>query len=146
MLMGNLTRDPELKRTKSGAAVTELGLAMNRSWTTDNGQRHDEATFVDVTVWGKQAESAAQYLSKGRSVLIEGRLQFDTWQDAQSGQNRSKLRVVAESVQFLGNQQQGAQQGGPEPVGAEPAGQRDQAGGPAQNNTGASSPVGWEAA
>ena len=107
-LMGNLTRDPELKRTKSGATLTELGMAMNRSWTNENGQRHDETTFVDVTVWGKQAENAAKYLQKGRSVLIEGRLQLDSWQDTNTGQNRSRLRVVAESVQFLSNQQSSA--------------------------------------
>ena len=104
-LMGNLTRDPELKRTKSGATLTELGMAMNRSWTNENGQRHDETTFVDVTVWGKQAENAAKYLQKGRSVLIEGRLQLDSWQDTNTGQNRSRLRVVAESVQFLNSHQ-----------------------------------------
>jgi len=146
-LLGNLTRDPELKRTKSGAAVTDLGLAMNRSWTNESGQRHDERTFVDVTVWGKQAENAAQYLQKGRSVLIEGRLQLDTWQDGKTGQNRSKLRVVAESVQFLSNQQSPAQQNSPESVGAQTV-DRDsgQAGGNAQNNTAAGSPVGWEAA
>ena len=116
-LMGNLTRDPELKRSKSGATLTELGMAMNRSWTNENGQRHDETTFVDVTVWGKQAENAAKYLQKGRSVLIEGRLQLDSWQDTNTGQNRSRLRVVAESVQFLSNQQSSAQQNGPESVG-----------------------------
>ena len=152
-LMGNLTRDQELKRTKSGAALTELGMAMNRSWTNENGERHEETTFVDVTVWGKQAENAAHYLQKGRSVLIEGRLQLDTWQDTKTGQNRSKLRVVAESVQFLSNQQSSAPQNGPESVGANSAGQHasnasnaGEAGGIAQNDTGQASPVGWEAA
>lgn len=105
-LLGNLTRDPELKRTNSGAAVTDLGLAMNRSWLTESGERKEEATFVDVTVWGKTAENAAKFLQKGRSVLVEGRLQLDTWTDPKTGQNRSKLRVVAESLQFLGNHQQ----------------------------------------
>ncbi len=149
-LMGNLTRDPELKRTKSGATLTELGMAMNRSWANENGQRHDETTFVDVTVWGKQAENAAKYLQKGRSVLIEGRLQLDSWQDTNTGQNRSRLRVVAESVQFLSNQQSSAQQNGPESVGANSGSQHarhtDEDGGRAQNNTGQVSPVGWEAA
>ena len=105
-LLGNLTRDPELKRTNSGAAVTDLGLAMNRTWLTESGERKEEATFVDVTVWGKTAENAAKFLQKGRSVLVEGRLQLDTWTDPKTGQNRSKLRVVAESLQFLGNHQQ----------------------------------------
>ena len=149
-LMGNLTRDPELKRTKSGATLTELGMAMNRSWTNENGQRYDETTFVDVTVWGKQAENAAKYLQKGRSVLIEGRLQLDSWQDTNTGQNRSRLRVVAESVQFLSNQQSSAQQNGPDSVGVNSASQHarhtGEAGGSAQNSTGQASPVGWEAA
>ncbi|MGB0153512.1 MAG: single-stranded DNA-binding protein [Verrucomicrobiales bacterium] len=149
-LMGNLTRDPELKRTKSGATLTELGMAINRSWTNENGQRHDETTFVDVTVWGKQAENAAKYLQKGRSVLIEGRLQLDSWQDTNTGQHRSRLRVVAESVQFLSNQQPSAQQNGPESVGANSDSQyarhTGEAGGSAQNDTGQASPVGWEAA
>lgn len=111
-LIGNLTRNPELKKTKSGASLTEIGLALNRAWTNEQGQKQEEVTFVDVTVWGKTAENAAQYLSKGRSVLVEGRLQLDTWVDSQTGQNRSKLRVVAESLQFMGGNQAGAQQPG----------------------------------
>ena len=102
MLIGNLTRDPELKNTPNGAQVCELGLAMNRSWTGEDGQKQEEVTFVDITVWGKTAQNAATYLSKGRSVFVEGRLQFDTWQDKQSGQSRSKLRVIGERLQFLG--------------------------------------------
>lgn len=102
-LVGNLTRQPELRKTKNGSAVTDLGIALNRVWTGDNGQRQEETTFVDVTVWGRAAENAAQYLQKGRSVLVEGRLQMETWQDKQSGQERSKLRVVADTVQFLGS-------------------------------------------
>ena len=102
-LVGNLTRQPELRKTKNGSAVTDLGIALNRVWTGENGQRQEETTFVDVTVWGRAAENAAQYLQKGRSVLVEGRLQMETWQDKQSGQERSKLRVVADTVQFLGN-------------------------------------------
>lgn len=126
-LVGNLTRDPELRNTKNGTAVTDLGLAMNRQWTGEDGQRHEEATFVDVTAWGKTAENAAKYLQKGRSVLVEGRLQLDTWTDSNTGQNRSKLRVVAESLQFLGQNQQnqpqdegggeGREGGGDPPVG-----------------------------
>ena len=102
-LFGNLTRQPELRKTKTGSAVTELGLALNRVWTGENGQRQEETTFVDVTVWGRAAENAAQYLQKGRSVLVEGRLQMETWQDKQTGQERSKLKVVADSLQFLGS-------------------------------------------
>ena len=105
-VMGNLTRDPELKRVKSGQAVVDLGLALNRTWMNESGERQEEVTFVDVTVWGKNAENAAKYLQKGRSVLVEGRLQLDTWMDSKSGQNRSKLRVVAESLHFLGSNQE----------------------------------------
>jgi len=104
-LIGNLTRNPELRKTKSGNPVTELGLALNRVWQNESGQKQEEVTFVDVTLWGRNAENAAQYLQKGRSVLVEGRLQLETWQDKQSGQDRSKLKVVADLIQFLGGGQ-----------------------------------------
>ena len=106
-LMGNLTRQPELRKTKTGAAVTELGLALNRVWPGENGQKQEETTYVDVTVWGRAAENAVQYLQKGRSVLIEGRLQMETWQDKQTGQDRTKLKVVADSVQYVGSSHDG---------------------------------------
>lgn len=105
-LIGNLTRNPELRKTKSGNPVTELGLALNRVWQNENGQKQEEVTFVDITLWGRNAENAAQYLQKGRSVLVEGRLQLETWQDKQSGQDRSKLKVVADHIQFLGGGQE----------------------------------------
>ncbi|MCB1205953.1 MAG: single-stranded DNA-binding protein [Verrucomicrobiae bacterium] len=101
-LVGNLTRQPELRKTKTGASVTDLGLALNRIWNTENGERQEETTFVEVTVWGRAAENAAQYLQKGRSVLVEGRLQMETWQDKQTGQERHRLKVVADALQFLG--------------------------------------------
>lgn len=107
-LIGNLTRNPELRKTKSGNSVTELGLALNRVWQNESGQKQEEVTFVDITLWGRNAENAAQYLQKGRSVLVEGRLQLETWQDKQSGQDRSKLRVVADHIQFLGGGQEHA--------------------------------------
>lgn len=110
-LVGNLTRQPELRKTKTGAAVTELGIALNRAWTGENGQRQEETTFVDVTVWGRAAENAVQYLGKGRSVLVEGRLQMETWQDKQTGQDRTKLKVVADSVQFLGSSHESSSAG-----------------------------------
>jgi single-strand DNA-binding protein len=114
LLMGNLTRDPELKYTPKGMAVAELGLAVNREYTTDGGEKREEVTFVDVTVWGRQAETCGEYLKKGRPVFVEGRLQLDTWDDKQSGQKRSKLRVVAERVQFLGSPRGGDSEGGGE--------------------------------
>jgi len=101
-LMGNLTRDPDLKQTPSGETVAELGLAVSeqfRSRTT--GETREVVTFVDVTVWGKVAENCGQYLSKGRPVFVEGRLVMDTWEDKASGQKRSRLRVRADRVQFL---------------------------------------------
>ena len=100
-LAGNLTRDPELRKTPNGNSVTDLGLALNRSWTGPGGEKNEEVTFVDVSAWGKTAENAAQYLSKGSAVFIEGRLKLDQWQDAKTGEPRSKLFVVAERVHFL---------------------------------------------
>ncbi|MFL6527589.1 MAG: single-stranded DNA-binding protein [Chthoniobacterales bacterium] len=107
ILIGNLTRDPEVRYTPKGTAVAEIGLAVNRVYTTDSGEKREEATFVDVTLWGRTAEIAGEYLKKGRPVFIEGRLQLDTWDDKQSGQKRSKLRVVAEGMQLIGGRQGG---------------------------------------
>ncbi|CAK8996065.1 50S ribosomal protein L9 [Durusdinium trenchii] len=108
ILVGNLTRDPEVKYTAGGTAVTEIGLAVNRNWfDRQSNERKEETTFVDITLWGRQAEVAGEYLSKGRSVLIEGRLQLDTWEDKTSGQKRSKLKVVGENMQMLGGRGEG---------------------------------------
>jgi single-strand DNA-binding protein len=112
MLLGNLTRDPEVKYTPKGTAVTELGLAVNRTYTTDGGEKREETTFVDVTMWGRQAEIAGEYLKKGRPLFVEGRLQLDTWDDKQTGQKRSKLRVVCENFQMLGSRDGGGEGGG----------------------------------
>lgn len=112
MLLGNLTRDPEVRYTPKGTAVGDLGLAVNRRVADGNGNWSDEVTFVDVTVWGTNAENAQKYLTKGRGVFIEGRLQMDTWEDKASGQKRSKLKVVAEVLQFLPDGKGGAQGGG----------------------------------
>jgi len=111
-LIGRITRDIEVKYTPKGTAVSELGLAVNRTRSDDSGQKIEETTFVDVTMWGRQAELCGQYLSKGREVYIEGRLQLDTWQDKTSGQNRSKLRVVGENMQFIGGGSGGGGQAG----------------------------------
>ena len=102
MLIGNVTRDPEIKYTPKGSAVTDLGIAVNRVYTPEGGERREETTFVDITLWGRQAEIAGEYCKKGRSIYIEGRLQLDTWEDKTSGQKRSKLRVVGENFQLLG--------------------------------------------
>ena len=103
ILMGNLTRDPELRYTPKGMAIAKLGLAVNRVWTTETGEKKEEVTFVDVDVFGRTAENIGQYMRKGRPILIEGRLRLDQWDDKQTGQKRSKLGVVAETVQFLGS-------------------------------------------
>lgn len=112
MLMGNLTRDIELRHTPStNTAIAQIGLAVNRKWRTPDGETKEEVTFVDCEAWGKTAEILAQYLKKGRPVYLEGRLRLDQWQDKESGQNRSKLKVVVESFQFI-DSRPGEGQGG----------------------------------
>lgn len=114
ILVGNLTRDPQVKYTQGGTAVAEIGLAVSRQWFDKaSNSWKEETTFVDVTVWGKTAENCAEYLAKGRPVLVEGRLQLDQFEDRQTGQKRQKLKVVAETVQFLGSNQRQDRQ--PEP-------------------------------
>lgn len=112
ILMGNLTRDPEVRYTPGGTAVADIGLAVNRYWT-DKGsnERKEETTFIDVTLWGRQAEIAGEYLGKGRPVLIEGRLHLDQWDDRETGQKRSKLKVVGETLQLLGSRGDGGSGG-----------------------------------
>jgi single-strand DNA-binding protein len=100
-LMGRLTFDPELRYTPSGSPVTELRLAVNRGWMGRDGERKEESLFIDVTVWERQAENCCQYLKKGSSVHVEGALKMDTWDDKTSGEKRSKIKVLAERVQFL---------------------------------------------
>jgi len=103
ILVGNLTRDPQTRYTPGGTAVAEIGLAVNRSWFDKaSNSRKEETTFVDVTLFGRTAEVAGEYLKKGRSVLVEGRLQLDQWDDKESGQKRSKLKVVGENMTMLG--------------------------------------------
>ena len=114
ILLGNLTRDPEVRYTPKGTAVTDLGLAVNRTYTADNGEKREEVTFVDVTFWGRTAEVAGEYLKKGRPVFVEGRLQLDSWDDKQSGQKRTKLKVIGENMQMLGAPRGGGSSGGDE--------------------------------
>lgn len=102
-LMGNLTRDPELKFTPKGTAICDLGLAINRTWKDDNGDKQEETTFVDVTFWGKAGEVIEKYVKKGHALYVEGRLQLDTWEDKTTGQNRSRLKITGENFQFLSN-------------------------------------------
>ena len=99
MLIGNLTRDPEVRHTPKGSAVTDIGLAINRNYTLDDGERREETTFVDVTFWGRQAEVIGEYMKKGRPMYVEGRLNLDQWEDKTSGQTRTKLKVVQRGEQ-----------------------------------------------
>jgi len=108
MLIGNLTRDPEIKYTPKGTAVTDIGLAINRVYSTEAGEKREDTTFIDVTLWGRTAEIVNQYCKKGNPLFVEGRLQLDTWEDKQSGQKRSKVRVVGEGIQLLGSKGSGS--------------------------------------
>ncbi len=124
ILLGNLTRDPELRHLQSGQAVATIGLAVNRRWRDQqSGENREETTFVDCEAWGRTAEVMCQYLGKGRPVFIEGRLRLDTWQDKDSGANRSKLKVVIDSFQFVDSRGDG-QGGGPGGGGGGGGGQR----------------------
>ena len=101
ILMGNLTRDPEVKYTSGGTAIANISMAINRTWTNKDGQKQEETTFVEVEAWDRQAEVIGQYLKKGRPLMVEGRLKYDQWDDKETGQKRSKLRVRLESFQFV---------------------------------------------
>ncbi len=111
-LMGNLTFDPEVRRTPNGTSVVDLRLAIKRVWTDKSSQRHDDVTYLDVTVWGASAENCGKYLKKGSGVHVEGSLKVDSWEDKNSGEKRTKLKVVADRVQFLGGRGDGGGGGG----------------------------------
>ena len=123
-LVGNVTRDPQVKYLSSGSAVCEFGVAMNSKYKTKDGQQKEEVTFVDVTYFGKVAEVCGQYLHKGSSVLVNGRLKSDSWEDKTTGQKRSKLVVIGEGMQMLG----GRGEGGPR--------HQSESSGPAEDMTG----------
>lgn len=106
ILIGNLTRDPELRVTPKGTSICQFGLAINRQYKDESGATRDETTFVDVEAWGKQADLVAKYLTKGAPAMVEGRLKLDQWEDKQSGQKRSRLKVVLDGVQFLGSKRE----------------------------------------
>jgi single-strand DNA-binding protein len=121
ILMGNLTRDPELRYTPKGTAIARLGLAVNRVWRTETGEQKEEVTFVDIDAFGRQAETVAQYMKKGSPILIEGRLHLHTWDDKQTGQKQSKLRVDLENFKFVGSAQNRGEGGAPEAPRPRPA-------------------------
>jgi len=137
ILLGNLTRDPEVRYTPKGSAVCDLGLAVNRQYTLDSGEKREEVTFVDVVLWARLAEIAGEYLKKGRPVFIEGRLQMDSWEDKQSGQKRTKLRVIGETMQLLGSR--------PSSAGAAEAGEESRSARPAAKTTPPPKPAGGAA-
>ncbi len=133
VLMGNLTRDPQVRYTAGGTAVADIGLAVNRTWFDKQAnQKKEETTFVDITLWGRQAEVAGEYLSKGRSVLIDGYLQLDQWDDKTSGEKRSKLKVVCENMQMVGGRTEAGGGGGDFGGGGGGGGARPPARGPQQ--------------
>ena len=126
-LIGNLTRDPELRVTPKGTAICQFGLAVNRQFKDESGATRDETTFVDIEAWGKQGELVAKYLTKGSPAMVEGRLKLDQWEDKQSGQKRSKMKVVLENVQFLSTRGAGTAGGsGASAVGASSSDDIDQ--------------------
>ncbi len=130
ILVGNLGKDPEVRYTSGGQAVANLRIATSRSWTDkQSGQRKEETEWHDVEVWGKQAEQCGEYLSKGRQVYVEGRLKTDKWQDKQTGQERSKVKVVADTVRFLGGRGAGGGGGGARGGGEAPGGFEEPEGG-----------------
>ena len=113
MLIGNLTRDPEIKYTPKGTAIAAFGLAVNRNYTTETGEKREEVTFIDLEAYGRVAEIIGEYCKKGRPLFVEGRLKLDTWDDKTSGQKRSKTKVVVENIQLLGGREGGPGGGGP---------------------------------
>jgi single-strand DNA-binding protein len=113
LLMGHLTRDPELRVTPKGTAICQFGLAINRQWKTEAGEKQEEVLFVDLEAWGKTGETIAKYLHKGRGIYVEGRLKLDQWEDKNTKEKRSKMKVVVDSFQFLGEAKQGNSEGKP---------------------------------
>ena len=125
VVVGNTTRETELKYTQSGMAVVELGLAMNEKRKNASGEWIDEAVFVDVTLWGKTAEVCGEHVQKGQQILIEGRLKLDTWNDRNTGEKRSKLKVTGDKLVFVGSKRDGGSappaDPGDQPSGASPS-------------------------
>jgi single-strand DNA-binding protein len=127
LLMGNLTRDPELRVTPKGTPICQFSLAINRQFKMESGESREEVIFVDVEAWGKQGETIAKYVTKGRPLYVEGRLKLDQWEDKNTKEKKSKMRVVLEQFQFLGDGRGG---GGGGPGGGAPGGDIDQTASP----------------
>ena len=125
ILIGNLTRDPEMRVTPKGTAICQFGLAISRSWKDESGQTREETAFIDIEAWGKRGEVISKYVTKGRPLFVEGYLKFDQWEDKASGQKRSKLKVVLENFQFIGSRD-----GAPAPADEAPSAPAPAAGAP----------------
>src|ERR1044071_3173112 len=132
IIAGNLTRDPELRYTPKGTAVARFTLAVSRNYTTENGEKKEEVSFIDVDAWGRQGEVISQYMKKGRPFLVEGRLKQDTWEDKNTHQKQSKLKVVLESFSFIDSNR--AEGGAPSPAMARPTASVQNASAPAPVN------------
>lgn len=126
LLMGNLTRDPELRVTPKGTSICQFSLAINRQFKMESGESREEVIYVDVEAWGKQGETIAKYVTKGRPLYVEGRLRLDQWEDKNTKEKRSRMKVVLEQFQFLGDGRGGGAGGG---GASAPAGEFDQTGG-----------------
>jgi single-strand DNA-binding protein len=125
MIMGNLTRDPEIKYTPKGMAIAVFGVAVNRVWTNEAGEKQEEVTFIDIEMFGRKAEVVGEYFKKGKPIYVEGRLKLDAWEDKTSGQKKSKLKVIGETFEFLGSREGGGggqSSGGGESHDAPPSG------------------------
>ncbi len=140
MIIGNLTRDPEVKYTPKGMAIAEIALAVNRNYTTADGERREEVTFLDVTFWGKQAEVLGQWMKKGRPLYVEGRLRLDSWEDKETGKKQSRLRITGEEFQFLGSKNDGGGGGGGGGSDSDEGGGPRSGGGYSQNRPQSSAP------
>ena len=121
ILIGNLTRDPELRYTPKGTAIAEIGLAINRKYKLDSGETREEVTFLDISFWGKGGETIAKWCKKGNPLYVEGRLQMDTWDDKTTGQKKSRIKIIGESFQFLGTAGNGTPAAKAPPAEAPPA-------------------------
>ena len=129
LLMGNLTRDPELRVTPKGTPICQFSLAINRQFKMESGESREEVIYVDVEAWGKQGETIAKYMTKGRPLYVEGRLRLDQWEDKNTKEKRSRMKVVLEQFQFLGDNRDRAPGGGGT-GGAAPSGEIDQTASP----------------
>ncbi|MCL1929820.1 single-stranded DNA-binding protein [Candidatus Saccharibacteria bacterium] len=111
ILLGNLTRDPETRSTSGGASVTNFSVAVNESWVDKSGEKQERTSFIECEAWGQRGETIAKYFTKGRQILVEGRLRQDTWEDKDTGKNRSAIRVAVDSFSFVNDGKSGAGSG-----------------------------------